>query len=379
MAMSESSSWPLSSRSSPELFSRWAASSPSPKGTSVDLQVHADRHRQGRRGQRRRTPRAVPVGRLDPLVRSRNGYGIDRSLLESPVRDPRRAGYAPWITGPSGIARRVDRRWSDRPAGGPAPAPLTSLVVTAPVMTGAEPFAAVGGHAGALVLHGFTGNPFSMRGVARRLAHEGLTVELPLLPGHGTAVADLVPTRFDDWSAAAEQAYLELAGRCDRVAVVGLSMGGTLACWLAARHPGDRRPGPGQPLATRPPARSCAPWPTRCSAQEKRRRRASARTSPTPTPPSVALRRHPDRRRPQSLFEALERLGPELALRPRARCSSCPAGTTTWSPRPTGTSWCHRSPGRWSWVWLERSYHVATLDYDRDEVEDRLAGFVVRA
>ena len=27
-------------------------------------------------------------------------------------------------------------------------------------------------------------------------------------------------------------------------------------------------------------------------------------------------------------------------------------------------------------VWLERSYHVATLDYDRDEVEARTVSFV---
>ena len=27
-------------------------------------------------------------------------------------------------------------------------------------------------------------------------------------------------------------------------------------------------------------------------------------------------------------------------------------------------------------VWLERSYHVATLDYDRDEIEDRAVSFV---
>ena len=29
-------------------------------------------------------------------------------------------------------------------------------------------------------------------------------------------------------------------------------------------------------------------------------------------------------------------------------------------------------------VWLERSYHVATLDYDRDEIEKRTTEFVLR-
>ena len=41
----------------------------------------------------------------------------------------------------------------------------------------------------------------------------------------------------EDWSAAAESAYAELAARSDGVLVVGLSMGGMLSVWLAERHP----------------------------------------------------------------------------------------------------------------------------------------------
>lgn len=62
------------------------------------------------------------------------------------------------------------------------------------LIPGAEPWSHVGGPAGALVLHGFTGNPGSVRGVADALAAAGFTVELPLLPGHGTRVEDLIPT-----------------------------------------------------------------------------------------------------------------------------------------------------------------------------------------
>ena len=88
------------------------------------------------------------------------------------------------------------------------------------------------------MLHGFTGNPSSMRGVAEALAATGLAVELPLLPGHGTTVEDMLTTRFPDWAAAAEAAYLELAGRVASLVVVGLSMGATLAAWVTARNPG---------------------------------------------------------------------------------------------------------------------------------------------
>ena len=109
--------------------------------------------------------------------------------------------------------------------------------MTASVMPGAEPASYPGGPDGVLVLHGFTGNPQSMRPLAEAFAAAGYTVELPLLPGHGTVIEDMLHTRWSDWSAAAEEAYQHLAGRCRRVAVAGLSMGGTLAAWLAERHP----------------------------------------------------------------------------------------------------------------------------------------------
>jgi carboxylesterase len=88
-----------------------------------------------------------------------------------------------------------------------------------------------------LVLHGFTGNPQSMRPLAEACAAAGFTVELPLLPGHGTALEDLLTTRWEDWSAAAEAEFRALADQCAKVVVTGLSMGGTLTCWLAEHHP----------------------------------------------------------------------------------------------------------------------------------------------
>jgi len=87
------------------------------------------------------------------------------------------------------------------------------------------------------VLHGFTGNPGSMRGVAEALADAGYHVEMPLLPGHGTSVAEMLPTRWADWAGAAEAAYQQLAQRAERVVVVGLSMGGALTLRLGADHP----------------------------------------------------------------------------------------------------------------------------------------------
>ncbi|MFF0391608.1 alpha/beta hydrolase [Kitasatospora sp. NPDC004615] len=108
-----------------------------------------------------------------------------------------------------------------------------------PLMPGAEPYRHDGGPVGVLLVHGFTGSPQSMRPWAEHLADAGLTVSVPLLPGHGTRWQDLQPTRWEDWYATAETALLELADRCEQVFVCALSMGGALALKLAEKH-GDR-------------------------------------------------------------------------------------------------------------------------------------------
>jgi carboxylesterase len=110
--------------------------------------------------------------------------------------------------------------------------------MTSPILAGAEPWSHVGSSQhGAVVLHGFTGNPSSMRSIAEALAALDLHVELPLLPGHGTSVDDMLPTRWVDWAGEAEAAYQRLSTRATHVVVVGLSMGGALALRLGANHP----------------------------------------------------------------------------------------------------------------------------------------------
>ncbi|HEY1825872.1 MAG TPA: alpha/beta fold hydrolase [Acidimicrobiales bacterium] len=108
--------------------------------------------------------------------------------------------------------------------------------MTADVLSGAEAFSHQGGSSGVLVVHGFTGNPSSMRPLAERAAGAGYSVELPRLPGHGTTIEDMQTTTWADWAGAAESAYLDLAKRCEKVALVGLSMGGSLCAYLAERH-----------------------------------------------------------------------------------------------------------------------------------------------
>lgn len=105
-------------------------------------------------------------------------------------------------------------------------------------MPGAEPWSHSGSlAAGVVVIHGFTGNPSSMRGMAEACAAAGLHVEMPRLPGHGTTVDDMLTTSWADWAGEAEAAYQRLAARVDKVVVAGLSMGGALTLRVGADHP----------------------------------------------------------------------------------------------------------------------------------------------
>jgi carboxylesterase len=105
-----------------------------------------------------------------------------------------------------------------------------------PVMPGAEPYIHDGGPVGALLCHGFTGSPQSLRPWAEYLADAGLSVSLPRLPGHGTTWKEMARTRWEDWYAEVDRAFEDLAKRATEVFVMGLSMGGCLALRLAELH-----------------------------------------------------------------------------------------------------------------------------------------------
>lgn len=105
--------------------------------------------------------------------------------------------------------------------------------MSAPVLPGAEPYAVDGDETGVLVVHGYTGTPQSVRPWADHFAAQGWTVRLPLLPGHGRTWQAMNGTTWQDWYAEVEAAFDDLRSRCDRVFVAGLSMGGLLATKLA--------------------------------------------------------------------------------------------------------------------------------------------------
>jgi carboxylesterase len=110
-------------------------------------------------------------------------------------------------------------------------------VTSAPVQPDAAPFYAGSSRVGVLLIHGFTGSPRSVRAWAEHLAADGFRVALPRLPGHGTTWQELAVTEWQDWYATVERELAVLRDDCDQVFVCGLSMGGGLALLAAVRHP----------------------------------------------------------------------------------------------------------------------------------------------
>ncbi len=106
------------------------------------------------------------------------------------------------------------------------------------LMKGAGPFSFTGDSPiGVLVIQGFTGTTSSVYYLGKCLAEKGYNVEGPRLSGHGTKWQDLNKVKYTDWIRDVEDAMEKLKKRSKRVYVAGLSMGGTLALYIAEHHP----------------------------------------------------------------------------------------------------------------------------------------------
>jgi carboxylesterase len=242
------------------------------------------------------------------------------------------------------------------------------------IRAGAEPMSVEGGPVGVLVLHGFTGNPQSMRPLADAFAGAGYGVEMPLLSGHGTRVEDMLDTNWVDWSSDAEAAYQRLAARSEQVVVAGLSMGGSLTCWLATRHPelaGIICVNPAIQVAA-----DVRVFIESLIADGQEVMDGLGSDVADPDSPESAYPQTPLRPL-RSLFEAATEIQPDLAR------IACPLLLFT-SPEdhvvpPSDSDYlASQVSGPVERVSCDRSYHVATIDYDRDMIIERSLEFVQR-
>jgi carboxylesterase len=211
-----------------------------------------------------------------------------------------------------------------------------------------------------------------MKPLAQAFADVGFTVDLPLLPGHGTTPQDMALTRWADWSAAIEAAYETLAARCDNVVVAGLSMGGALTAWLGTRHQEIAAL-----IAVNPLIDPHAPlWQGLTDA---------ARASSEQFLPAVGS----DIAKPgitESAYDAvpvaplLNLTGPLEQLTEALPQITSPTLLFT-SPHdhvvdPASSKlWAQRASGPVQSIEMPDSYHVATLDYDRERINTESVRF----
>ncbi len=94
-----------------------------------------------------------------------------------------------------------------------------------------------GGPVAFLLSHGYTASTAEVRMLGRFLHKQGYTVSGPLLPGHMTTPQDMNRCRWQDWAGTLEEAYQQLAARCEQVFIGGESMGALLALYLASQYP----------------------------------------------------------------------------------------------------------------------------------------------
>jgi len=247
--------------------------------------------------------------------------------------------------------------------------------MTVDILPGCEPFSHHAGPSGVLVLHGFTGNPASMRPLAELLAKVGYTVELPRLPGHGTTIEDMMTTTWADWSRAAEEAYDTLSEHCERVAVVGLSMGGGLAAHVAEVRSSVVGCVFINPLVKPPPTEMSdmldalldTGVETIESIGSDIKKEDTIEASYDATPLAAT----------KSLFEGVQTVHENLHLinAPGLLLSSREDHVVT---SDNGDDLMEHVAGPIERVWLENSYHVATIDNDQELVESLTVDFLAR-
>lgn len=246
-----------------------------------------------------------------------------------------------------------------------------------PVLPGAEPLSHDGtSRIGALVLHGFTGNPSSMRGLAETMVAEGHHVEMPRLPGHGTTIEDMLDTTWADWTAEVAAAHARLADRVDSVVVMGLSMGGSLTLWAGLELPDVTGLVCVNP-ATQAQAPEVLDMLSEMVADGTEVAPAIGGDIADPDAVEIAYDGVPLRAMLSLMRDGLspmtDRFGeltmPLLLITSRQDHVVEPANSEHLAATYGGDV---------EHVWLERSYHVATQDYDAADINRRAVEFVAR-
>jgi carboxylesterase len=103
------------------------------------------------------------------------------------------------------------------------------------ITAGGQPYFLPGGPFGCLLIHSFTCCPKEIRWLGTQLNEAGFSVLAVRLFGHATLPEDLHRARFQDWIANVEDGLTLLQHQCEKLIVIGISLGGALALIAGAK------------------------------------------------------------------------------------------------------------------------------------------------
>lgn len=241
----------------------------------------------------------------------------------------------------------------------PQPPPFTRTPLTHPDV---QPFRWEGRTPACLLIHGLTSTPWEVRPVGLALHEAGFHAESLWLPGHGTKPEDLARVRWQDWTGAVTERFKQMQATHGAVAVLGTSLGGSLALWLAATQPVAAVVSMGGAAWLRGAARWAwlASW---VRPLQAKRPQGSAifddeARARHPSYPSTSLRAIAEFR---SMLQRLKPMLPQISaplLVMHARQDSV--------VDPANATWIYEqaSSSVKELLWLEKSDHIITEDHD---------------
>ena len=244
------------------------------------------------------------------------------------------------------------------------------------VLSGAESFCFKQGEMGCLLVHGGTGTPAVMKKMGKYLAENGISSFGVRLKGFGTSVDDWLKTNHLDWIVSAEDALKELEKDCKRIFISGLSMGASLALVLAGKHKGS--------IAGAIPI--CAPLGP-YFLEEFRGKFLPLAEENIPQPNYSATDIKDKNAKPggydchypslnvewASLVEKANSVVPSI---------QCPVliilARNDHVIDPNTAQWIHENIGakQKELFWLENSYHMATIDVDKEKLFNKAVEFI---
>lgn len=92
----------------------------------------------------------------------------------------------------------------------------------------------------ALLFHGFSGAPSDVEPIQEMLQAYDWNCHAPLLPGHDQQFEGLRDVDWHEWLDKAEEEAVACTARYGTFSVIGFSMGGLLAAYIANRYPVER-------------------------------------------------------------------------------------------------------------------------------------------